>query len=120
MNIRSGRGMVVFLCATYFAVTIGRVVDGDTFDTLIKIYPNQSASVRVRVLGVDTPEKKGATMEAAQKATVFTQSWLMAPGEPVTIHACRFDNLSRLLGRVCRGGTCLDEALISAGLGVPR
>ena len=111
----------LLLCATYFAVTIGRIVDGDTVDATIKIYPNQTAQVRIRVLGVDTPEKKAATMEAAQRATAFTQDWLTKPGEAVTVHACRFDTLSRLLWRMCRGTAgCLDEALIGAGHGVAR
>ena len=119
--MRRSQRALILLCATYFAVTIGRVVDGDTFDALIKIYPQQTAQVRIRVLGVDTPEKRTATMTAALASEAFTRQWLIADtGQPVTINACKFDNLSRLLGRVCRGGECLDEALIRAGLGVAR
>lgn len=114
---------IILLCATYFAVTVGRVVDGDTFDALVKIFPGQTAQVRVRVLGVDTPEKKGETMTRALEAQAFTRRWLTegdGAQESVTIHACKFDTLSRLLGKVCRGGECLDESLIRAGLGRAR
>ena len=137
MSMRPRRCGTVLLCATYFAVTIGLnpmiadqrlrphpggTVGGDTIEATLRQFPSQAWSGRVRVLGVNTPEKKGATLAAARAAEAFTRAWLAEPGTPpLTIRACAFDSLSRLLGRVCRDwGECLDEALIRAGHGVAR
>jgi len=102
-----------------FVVTARPVhtVDGDTFDAELDVWLGLVAIERVRVLGVDTPELKGATKPQALAAKQFTADWL-AKG-PVEIEACRRDAFGRVLGRVNRGGEYLDEVLIAHGLGVP-
>lgn len=36
-----------------------RVIDGDTFEAKVKIWNNNFVFVKVRILGIDTPEKNG-------------------------------------------------------------
>src|SRR5262245_48285092 len=53
-----------------------RVIDGDTFVARLRVWQEMSATMRVRVLGVDTPELKGKTREAGLAAKKFTEQWL--------------------------------------------
>src|SRR5213594_778399 len=85
------------------------------------IWFHLTATERIRVLGVDTPELKGGTEEtraAALKAKEFTAAWL-AQG-PVTLATCQLDSFGRVLATVTRGDQNLATLLIQAGLGVPR
>lgn len=102
-----------------FAVEITRVVDGDTVDAALRVYPGHTVQARVRVLGVDSPEFKKEP-DKALAAKLFTRAWLAEPGDPVSIHACAMDDFGRLLGRVCRRERCLDDVLVEARHGVRR
>lgn len=88
------------------------VVDGDTFDLYHVGVP---AKERIRVLGVDTPERGKPN---AAEATAFTTAWLQrGPFDMVT---CKRDSFGRMLGAISRNGERLDAALIAAGLGIVR
>ena len=54
----------------------GHVVDGDTFDAELDVWLGLVAVERVRVLGINAPELKGATKEAGLAAKQFTADWL--------------------------------------------
>lgn len=109
----------ILLCVTYFSVQVLRIVDGDTFEAKISIWPNQDVTTFVRVLGVDTPEVRGPHAVVGILAKDFTRQWISEPG--ISIHGCKFDSFGRLLGRVCRvGGECLDDVLVREGHGVRR
>jgi len=95
----------------------GRVIDGDTFDAELDIWLGLVAVERVRVLGVDTPELKGATKAAGLVSKQFTETWLSKG--TIEIEACRRDAFGRVLGRVNRGGDYLADALLATGLAVP-
>lgn len=104
------------------AATAGRVIDGDTFIASADIWPGLSASIHVRVLGVDTPEMKGTTLEAAQKAKAFTAEWV-TKGELMLAIGCgkpSLDSFGRSLAVVSRDGKNLADELIAAGHGVKR
>ena len=111
------------LAATLCFTALGRAVgfvDGDTFDAELRIWSTVTVHERVRVYGVDTPEKKGATMPAALAAQAFTESWLRLGG--FTLRTCGRDSFGRVLGIVTRptsgeGGGGLSDALIGAGHG---
>jgi endonuclease YncB( thermonuclease family) len=112
--------VAALLCWTVVAEP-GRVLDGDTFDAKLWIWPAIYTLDKVRVLGVDTPEITGGTPEtraAAQAAKAFTAAWL-AKGE-ILVEVCKRDSFGRLLGRVTRQGEDLADALIKTGMGVPR
>jgi micrococcal nuclease len=109
------------LCWTVVAQPM-RTVDGDTFEAMVLIYPKMSVTEKIRVLGVNTPEMKGDTMEAAKKAKTYTEAWLDGRAVTLTI-ACTgqppYDNFGRVLAVVTRDGTNLANDLIAEKLGVP-
>ena len=108
----------VILCfvATGHAV---KVVDGDTFDAALRIWSTVTVHERVRVYGVDTPELKGETKDAAVAAAAFTQAWL-ARGA-FDLRTCGRNSFGRVLGVISRSGDggVLAQDLIAAGHGVP-
>lgn len=89
---------------------VARVIDGDTFTLWhVGIPPEE----RVRVLGVNCPEKSEPLFT---EATDFTKSWLNL-GQSVTITVTGRDNFGRLLATIRRhDGRSLSEDLIGAGL----
>jgi len=81
------------------------VTDGDT----IKVLHN-SLQVKIRLYGIDTPEKKQAF---GQKAKQFTAD--MVAGQVVDIEEVTMDRYGRTVGIVRTGSDCLNEELIKAG-----
>jgi len=113
-----GHALALILCWAVTALP-GRVIDGDTFDVSASIWLSLAAVERVRLLGVDAPELKTATLEAGLAAKQFTEHWL-AQG-PIHLTACKRDSFGRLLAKVQNEqGEDLAEALIKAGLGISR
>lgn len=115
--------MTVVLCWVVSAVPI-RVKDGDTFIARMPVWIGLEVTETVRVLGVDTPERKGATLQAAEQAKRFTERWLVVENGPVLVRACKRDSFGRILGRVTRQRLTeasavddLAEALVRAGHG---
>jgi endonuclease YncB( thermonuclease family) len=109
------RILLVLACLTLQLTPayVKRTLDGDTF-ALYNI--GVSTEERVRVLGVDTPER--GTGPLADSATAFTKRWLAA-GD-FTMATCTRDSFGRLLAIVNRGADTLAVALIARGLGVRR
>jgi len=88
-----------------------RVVDGDTL--LL------AGDVRVRLLGVDTPEtvKPDYPPEPfGPEASEFTKAFVAAGPVRLTFDRERVDRYGRQLAFVWRGDECLNEQLIAAGL----
>lgn len=91
-----------------------KTVDGDTLDARIRIWHGLEVVERVRVLEVNTPETKGLTKVAGQKAKAYTEAWL-ARG-PIKIDSCERDAFGRVLGRIYReNGENLAEDLLKSG-----
>jgi endonuclease YncB( thermonuclease family) len=98
-----------------------RIIDGDTFVADLKIWPGLTARETVRVWGINAPEMKGATRQAAEAAKQFAATWL-AKGE-FYIGACDRDAFGRILSAVWRGSSDptagvsenLGEQMIGAG-----
>jgi endonuclease YncB( thermonuclease family) len=103
----------LLLCWVVLADKPLYVVDGDTFDVQLQVWHNLSIKERVRVLGIDTPELKGASRDKALEAKAFTQKWL-AQG-PFSLETCQRDVFGRILAKVSRGSSVLAEELRSAG-----
>lgn len=91
---------------------VKRTIDGDTF---ILYHVGVPPEERIRVLGVDTPERG---QPGADSATAFTRAWVKA--SDFIIRACRRDSFGRLLATVKRGTSNLADTLIALHLGVPR
>jgi endonuclease YncB( thermonuclease family) len=107
---------VVLLCWTAIASPI-RTIDGDTAVFTLSIWPGLTAQETVRILLVNTPERRGETREAGDRARAYTAEWL-ARG-PVQIKTCGRDAFGRVLGTVTRGSEDLGGLLLKEGLAVP-
>lgn len=104
-----------------------RAVDGDTIDVIIDQGMHNQRHERLRLLGVNTPERKGATRGAGDAAWMFTENWLAVhsgthlkiwePEWPLRIETHKADAFGRYLARVCCAdcGDCLNEKLIESG-----
>jgi endonuclease YncB( thermonuclease family) len=62
-----------------YAVDVVRVIDGDTFDARVHVWPGFELSTRVRLRGIDAPEMKarcGDERERADNARALLQTML--------------------------------------------
>ena len=100
-----------------------RVVDGDTLDVTIDQGLHTHRTERVRLLGVNTPETKGATKMAGRLATIYVEDWLAEADDewPLIVQTARGDAFGRWLARVWRrsDGRELNADLLAAGHAVP-
>ena len=103
-----------------------RVVDGDTIVLNISLGCHVYRTTTVRLLGVNTPEKIGATAAAGRLAAHWAASWLTdsPQGEwPLVAETVldRSDKYGRLLCTIWRvsDGACLNQDLLSSGHAVP-
>lgn len=99
-----------------YAATVERVIDGDTLDATVEIWPELTVRTRVRVAGIDTPELRAAAAcerRIAAAARDAAAAWIAAG--PVTLTLTGRDKYGRSLGRLTRGSDDLAAALIAAG-----
>lgn len=93
----------------------------DTLDVTIDQGLHTHRTERVRLLGVNTPELKGATRPAGLAAAGYVTSWLgMAPYDdewPLIVQTAKGDAFGRWLARVWRrsDGRELNADLIATG-----
>jgi endonuclease YncB( thermonuclease family) len=91
-----------------FSATVVHVADGDTVDVRVTATGER---VRIRVHGIDAPERGEAFGQVAlrfTRATVFSRA--------VSVEGRDVDAYGRLVARVRMAGTDLSEALLRAGL----
>ncbi len=102
------------------------VIDGDTVAVRARIWPGQFVETRVRVAGIDTPERRGAGCDTerqlAEVATEFTQGWLAEDGEVPSLFLHQVEPGSfagRVIADIARSdGARLSTALMEADLAV--
>jgi len=82
------------------------VADGDT----ITILSNHNQQTKIRLYGIDTPEKSQAFGKKAKK---FTAS--LTAGKQVSVKVYDKDRYGRSVGVVFVGGTNVNEEIIRAG-----
>lgn len=103
----------------HYRATVEKVVDGDTIDLHIDLGFDIGYNLRVRLYGVNTPEKVGATKVAGLAATKFTKD--AVEGKSVTIQTFldKTEKFGRILARVFYtvdgAEKCLNDDLISSG-----
>lgn len=99
--------LAIFLVASCFATeqevyarsaVVDRVIDGDTFDVTIDLGFDLSMKARVRLHGVDTPEKFGKTKEGGMAVKAYVAGLLT--GESVTLYIHGKDSFGRWLAKV--------------------
>jgi endonuclease YncB( thermonuclease family) len=55
-------------------VEVLRTVDGDTFDARVALWPGLELNTRVRLRGIDAPERHGACEAEVRKADISTRA----------------------------------------------
>ena len=110
-----------------YRFSVDRVIDGDTIDGDIDLgFSVKLDDQRLRLLRVNTPERKGSTRAAGDRAKAFTERWLRDHANIVIRsrkrdpkHAEK-DSFGRYLVEVFgddEGGRqeCLNDALLESG-----
>ena len=101
---------------------VTNVVDGDTVDLEVDLGFCVRISVRMRLLGIDTAEVRGAERQQGLEAKSFVKAWTKgAAGEfPFLLTSSKKDSFGRWLGTLSRpGGEVLNETLVERGFAVP-
>ena len=96
-----------------------RVVDGDTFIVWSVDADGQRDQVRVRLLGIDTPEtvKEDTAVQAwGPEASEFTKKFLAGGHVRLQFDRRKYDQYERLLAYAFVGDEMLNEELVRAGL----
>lgn len=114
-----------FAQAAYYDYKMVRVIDGDTVEFIMPNLPVELGDkMKLRVLGVDTPEKGGRAQcpseaKAGEAATMFSKK-VLAEAIEVKFEIKEWDKFGgRVLGDVIYDGKRLSEELIRAGLARP-
>lgn len=103
------------------AVEQARVIDGDTLEVVALIWLDQRVTTRVRLEGIDTPERRSqcvAEREAAAAASRLAVTWLEQHRSVVLRDLIHDKYGRRVVGRVqsADGSSDLGETLIAQGL----
>lgn len=108
-----------------YTAKLRRVVDGDTVDLDVDLGFYMTAAIRFRVLGVNTPELRGGTLQTkewAKEAKAFVEEALTS-ANLIQIRTKKADSFGRWLASITywdeQGPHDLAEVLIEKGLGQP-
>lgn len=109
-----------------YAARVERVVDGDTIDVALDLGMRVHLRVRLRVEGIDTPEKNATDpdeREAAVAAWRYVEALVQQYGDETLVETRKPDKYGRTLARIVLDptGAALDLGphLISAGFARP-
>ena len=107
-----------------YPATVVRVIDGDTVELDVALWPGLVQRIRLRLDGVNTPEKRGKNVTpcekaAAAKASAFTARFLKTTRQVVVSQVRLGKYAGRVLGRITANGHDLARALVEAGLARP-
>jgi len=103
-----------------YQAEVVRVIDGDTLELSVHVWPGLVQNIKLRLSGVNTPEKRGRNVSqcektAAQKATNFTQRWVKGINRIIVTDVKLGKYAGRALGKIKKGDQDLGEELIKAG-----
>jgi len=104
-----------------YSAKLIRVLDGDTVEILVPLWPGLTKTTKLRLSGVNTPEMRRASeceKKAGQQAKEFTVQFL-APGNIVVTDVKNGKFAGRVLGNIHVNGHSLGQALIFSGLAKP-
>jgi len=99
---------LILISALYSYAFQGKVVgvsDGDTITVM-----HNGTGEKIRLYGIDTPEKR---QDFGTKAKKFTSD--MVYGKKVTVESVTTDRYGRTVGLVYIGGKCLKRQLVAKG-----
>ena len=101
----------------YRVKEIVKVVDGDTVDIIIDLGFGLFKKERVRVAGVDTPEKRTRNLNEKKlgyDATHFAEEWFSQEGD-IVVKTSKSGKYGRLLGYFWRDEECFNTQLVELG-----
>jgi endonuclease YncB( thermonuclease family) len=102
-----------------YAADVLRVLDGDTFEARVQIWPGLEITTKVRLRGIDAPELKAHCEAEQRKAEAAREALrvLLAQGE-VAIARVTLDKYGgRVVADASTGSTTdISQALLGAGL----
>ena len=105
---------------TYFVKSVDRVVDGDTIDISIDLGFDLTKKERVRLAGIDTPEKRTKNpkeKEMGYQATEFLEMHLME-AKKLTVKTEKEGKFGRMLGWLYKSEndtTSINQIMIDKG-----
>lgn len=99
-----------------YKAKVVNVVDGDTIDLVVDMGFYMTATIRSRLLGINTPEIHGETKNEGLLAKAYVSSRLL--NNEVTIKTTKADSFGRWLCTVFIGEENFNATLISMGLAV--
>ena len=105
---------------TYFVKSVDRVVDGDTIDISIDLGFDLTKKERVRLAGIDTPEKRTKDQkekEMGYQATEFLEMHLME-AKKLTVKTEKEGKFGRMLGWLYKTDTdtmSINQIMIDKG-----
>ena len=105
---------------TYFVKSVDRVVDGDTIDISIDLGFDLTKKERVRLAGIDTPEKRtkdSKEKEMGYQATEFLEMHLMEATK-LTVRTEKDGKFGRMLGwlyKTDEDTTSINQIMIDKG-----
>lgn len=98
-----------------YRAALERVVDGDTIDITIDLGFRVGTNQRVRLEGINAPERNTAEGQAAIK---YLQEWFGPTLRPLVIESSKpggGDKYGRFLARIYEGTRCLNDDLVKSG-----
>ena len=107
--------------AFLYRANVVNIVDGDTIDVDIDLgFYILIRNQRIRLVGIDAPEKRGDAREEGKAATAFLENLIV--GKSIILktikgrdEADRDDSFGRWLGIVYLDGKDINQAMIDAG-----
>jgi micrococcal nuclease len=100
----------------YYKADINNVVDGDTVDALIDLGMSTFSQQRLRLLGIDTPERGEDGFDEARTFMVET-----VLGREVVIKTVKKDSFGRWIAEIFRPGqvVSVNKEMLDLKLAVP-
>lgn len=120
LGIVLGASVPTAIVSSQVQYTNLHVVDGDTVGIDMKTLPENLQHIKIRVFGIDTPEKGfraqcDSERELADKASAFTKEKLQS-AKDIDIQFVKWDKFGgRILGKVIIDGKDLSGMLINGG-----
>ena len=106
--------------AVDYPAEVVRVVDGDTVDVRLHVYPNPPLYIdeRVRLAGINTAEKRTrreCEFADAEAATAYVEQWVAKHVGLVFFRWTSRRTYGRAVGHLVAEGETLSDALLAAG-----
>ena len=99
-----------------------RVVDGDTLDAQVDLGFDTFKKIRIRLVGINTPESRTRDLEEKAKglaAKARVKELLKENKNQIILHSQGVGKFGRCLGEIFLGDSKLNDMLIEEGHAVP-